>query len=189
MLANYYSGKEQQTLAVEHYLRCIDFFESIDDYWMLADVYLEMSNLYTNLDMFAKAAEAMENRIRIIESHDLKFNMYDAYNRAMWTMYDEKDYNRALYYRDQKEKFVTEHNQEDFLADSYSLEGHIFLDQKKFNDAIPLLEKALQISLKLNRWENDEWKAFELADCYYQIKDYKNALQYALKSSRITRPG
>ena len=189
MLANYYSGKEQQTLAVEHYLRCIDFFESIDDYWMLADVYSEMSNLYSNLDMFAKAAEAFENRIRIIESHDLGINKYFDYNRAMWTMYDAKNYSRALYYRDQKEKLATDQNREDFLADSYSLEGHIFLDQKKFNDAIPLLEKALEISLRLNRLQSDEWEAFRLAECYYQIEDYNKALKFALTSEELLSVG
>ena len=189
MLANYYSGKEQQTLAVEHYLRCIDFFESIDDYWMLADVYAEMTNLYSNLDMFAKAAEAMENRIRIIESHDLGINKYFAYNQVMWTMYDAKNYSRALYYRDQKEKLVTDQNREDFLADSYSLEGHIFLDQKKFNDAIPLLEKALEISLRLNRLQSDEWEAFRLAECYYQIEDYNKALKFALTSEELLSVG
>ena len=69
MLANYYTSKEQQTLAIEHYLRCIEFFESINDYWMLADVYGQRwANLYSNLEMFSKAAEAMENRIGIIES-------------------------------------------------------------------------------------------------------------------------
>ncbi|MGB5498465.1 MAG: ATP-binding protein [Maribacter sp.] len=189
MLANYYSGKEQQTLAVEHYLRCIDFFESIDDYWMLADVYAEMSNLYSNLDMFAKAAEAMENRIRIIESHELGINKYFDYNRAMWTLYDAKNYSRALYYRDQKEKLVTDQNREDFLADSYSLEGHIFLDQKKFNDAIPLLEKALEISLRLNRLQSDEWEAFRLAECYYQIEVYNKALKFALASEELLSVG
>ena len=185
ILANYYTSKEQQTLAIEHYLRCIDFFESIDDYWMLADVYTEMTNLYTNLEMFAKAAETMENRIRVIESYDLNLNKYDAYNRAMWTMYDAKNYNKALYYRDLKEELVTKQNQEDFLADSYSLEGHVLLDQNKFEDAIPFLERALEISLRLNRVQSDEWEAYRLSDCYYQIKDYKNALKYALKSQEL----
>ncbi|MGB5322645.1 tetratricopeptide repeat-containing sensor histidine kinase [Lutimonas sp.] len=189
MLANYYTGKEQQTLAVEHYLRCIDFFESIDDYWMLADVYAEMSNLYSNLEMFAKAGEAMDNRIRIIESHDLDLNKYDAYNRAMWTMYDAKNYEKALYYRDRKEELVTKENQEDFLADSFSLEGHILMDQNKYREAIPILEKALEISLRLGRVQSDEWEAYRLSECYYQIKDYKNALQYALKSEELLDPG
>ncbi len=189
ILANYYTSKEQQTLAIEHYLRCIDFFESIDDYWMLADVYSEMTNLYTNLEMFAKAAETMENRIRVIESYDLNLNKYDAYNRAMWTMYDAKNYNKAFYYRDLKEELVTKQNQEDFLADSYSLEGHVLLDQNKFEDAIPFLERALEISLRLNRVQSDEWEAYRLSDCYYQIKDYKNALKYALKSQELLDVG
>ncbi len=187
-LANYYANKEQQTLAVDHYLRCLDFFESIEDYWMLADVYSEMSNLYANLEMFTKSAEAMENRIRIIESHDLNLNRFNEYNRAMWTMYDAKNYNKAYYYRDMKEELVSKENQEDFLADSYSLDGHILLDQNKFEAAIPFLEKALEISLRSNRASSDEWEAYRLSECYYQIKDYKNSLKYALKSQELLDP-
>ncbi len=189
MLANYYTSKEQQTLAIEHYLRCIEFFESINDYWMLADVYAEMANLYSNLEMFSKAAEAMENRIGIIESRDLDLNKYDAYNRAMWAMYDAKNYSKAFIFRDQKETYVTEENQEDFLADSYSLEGHILMDQNKFEEAIPLLKKAFEISLRLDRVQSDEWEAYRLSDSYYHIQDYKNALQYALKSEELLDPG
>lgn len=189
ILANYYASKNQQSLAIEHYLRCIDFFESIDDYWLLADVYVEMSSLYTNLEMFAKSGEAMENRIRIIESRNLNVNKYEAYTRAMWTMYDAQNYEKALYYRDRKEELVSKQNQEDFLADSYSLEGHILMDQKKYEEAIPILEKALEISMRLGRVQSDEWEAYRLSDCYYQVKDYKNALQYALKSQELLDPG
>jgi two-component system NtrC family sensor kinase len=188
-LANYYASKGQQTIAVEHYLRCIDFFESIDDYWMLADVYSEMTNLYNNLEMFDKAAETMENRIRIIESHDLNLNKYNEYNRAMWTMYDAKNYDKAFHYREMKEELVSKENKEDFLADSYSLEGHILLDQNKFEDAIPFLERALEISLRSNRPSSDEWEAYRLADCYYHLKDYKTALKYALQSQELLDAG
>ena len=189
MLAFYYIRKEQPTLAVEHYLKCIDFFESIEDYWMLADVYSEMSNLYSNLEMFSKSAEAMESRINVINSHNLNIYMYNVNNRAMWIMYDAKDYSRALYYKDKKEELVTDMNRQDFLADSYSLEGHILLDQKKYEDAIPFLEKALQLSLKLNRNQSDEWEAYRLADCYYHIKSYEKGLKYALQSKELLDPG
>jgi len=188
-LANYYFNNNQQTLAVEHYFRCIEFFESIEDQWMLADVYSNMANLYGNLEMFSKAAEAMDNRIRIIETYDLNLNRYFAYNRAMWMMYDAKNYKKAFYYRDRKEELMSDENEEDFLADSYSLEGHILLDQKKFEDAIPLLKKALDLSLKLNRNSSDEWESYRLADCYYQIGDYNNALQYALQSEELLDGG
>ena len=188
-LANYYAGKDQFTIAIEHYLRCLDFFESIEDYWMLADVYSEMSNLYTNLEMFEKAAEAMENRMIVIESRDLNLDLYNAYNRVMWTMYDAKYYDKAFYYRDRKEALVSDANREDYMADSYSLEGHILLDQKKYKEAIPFLEKALEISLRLNRVQSDEWEAYRLADCYYHIKDYDLALKYALQSMEILDPG
>ncbi|MCA0930865.1 GHKL domain-containing protein [Lutimonas saemankumensis] len=189
ILANYYARNNKQTVAIEHYLKCIDFFESIEDYLLLASVYSEMTNLYTNLEMFSKAAEAMENRIRIIETHGLKLNNFAEYNRAMWTMYDSKNYIKAYYYRDRMEELITEQNKEHFLADNYSVEGHILLDQKKFEDAIPLLKNALEISLRINRFQSDEWEAFRLADCYYQIKDYNNALKYALKSEELLDGG
>ena len=189
ILANYYASKDQQTVAVEHYLRCIDFFESIENYWMLANVYQEMSSLYANLEMFAKAAEAIENRVNVIESYGLIVNEYDTYNLAMWRMYDAKNYEKAFYYRSLKEELVSEQNKEDFLADSYSLEGHILLDQKRFEDAIPLLKKALEISLRLNRVQSDEWEAYRLSNCYYRIHDYNNALEYALKSEELLDVG
>ena len=66
-LANYYRINGQNTIAIEHYLLCIDFFESINDYFMLTDVYSQMYQLYSDLEMFDRGAEAMENRVKLLD--------------------------------------------------------------------------------------------------------------------------
>ena len=70
-LANYYRSNGQNTIAIEHYLQCIDFFESINDYFMLTDVYSQMYRLYSDLEMFDRGAEVMENRVQLLEAHNL----------------------------------------------------------------------------------------------------------------------
>ena len=184
-LANYYRINGQNTIAIEHYLQCIDFFESINDYFMLTDVYSQMYRLYSDLEMFDRGAEAMENRVKLLEAHNLSSDMFSAYNQVMWAMYDAKNYDKANYYNELKKSVSTQLTAEEFVADSYSLEGHIQMDKKHYRVAISLIEKALDVSMSLNRVDNDEWEAYRIATCYYNLNEYENALEYALLSQEV----
>ena len=184
-LANYYRSNGQNTIAIEHYLQCIDFFESINDYFMLTDVYSQMYRLYSDLEMFDRAAEVMENRVQLLEAHNLSENMFNAYNQVMWAMYDAKQYDKARNYNELKKSVSTPLTAEEFVADSYSLEGHIQMDNKHYKVAISLIEKALDVSIRLNRFDNDEWEAYRIATCYYNLGEHENALKYALLSQEV----
>jgi len=184
-LANYYRINGQNTIAIEHYLRCIDFFESINDYFMLSDVYSQMYQLYSGLEMFDRGAEAMENRVKLLVAHNLPADMFNAYNQVMWAMYDAKNYDKARYYNQLKKSISTPLTAEDFVADSYSLEGHIQMDKKHYEVAISLIEKALDVSIRLKRVDNDEWEAYRISTCYYNLNDHENALKYALLSQEV----
>ncbi|MDN3642877.1 ATP-binding protein [Lutimonas halocynthiae] len=184
-LANYYRINGQNTIAIEHYLLCIDFFESINDYFMLTDVYSQMYRLYSDLEMFDRGAEAMENRVKLLETHNLSSDMFNAYNQVMWAMYDAKNYEKARYYNELKKSTSTPLTAEEFVADSYSLEGHIQMDNKHYRAAISLIEKALDVSMRLNRVDNDEWEAYRIATCYYNLNEHEKALEYALLSQEV----
>jgi len=188
-LANYYRINGQNTIAIEHYLRCIDFFESINDYFMLSDVYSQMYQLYSDLEMFDRGAEAMENRVKLLAAHNLPADMFNEYNQVMWVMYDAKNYDKAQYYNQLKKSISTPLTAEDFVADSYSLEGHIQMDKKHYEVAISLIEKALEVSIRLKRVDNDEWEAYRISTCYYNLNDYENALKYALLSQEFLYEG
>jgi two-component system NtrC family sensor kinase len=188
-LANYYRINGQNTIAIEHYLQCIDFFESINDYFMLSDVYSQMYQLYSGLEMFDRGAEAMENRVKLLEAHNLPADMFNAYNQVMWAMYDAKNYDKARYYNQLKKSISTPLTAEEFVADSYSLEGHIQMDEKHYEVAISLIEKALDVSIRLKRVGNDEWEAYRISTCYYNLNDYENALKYALLSQEFLHVG
>ena len=184
-LANYYRINGQNTIAIEHYLQCIDFFESINDHFMLTDVYSQMYRLYSDLEMFDRAAEAMENRVKLLETHNLSSDMFNAYNQVMWAMYDAKNYEKARYYNELKKSTSTPLTAEEFVADSYSLEGHIQMDNRHYKAAISLIEKALEVSMRLNRVDNDEWEAYRIASCYYNLNEHEKALEYALLSQEV----
>ena len=184
-LANYYRINGQNTIAIEHYLQCIDFFESINDYFMLSDVYDQMYQMYSELEMFDRGAEAMEKRVKLLEAHNLPADMFIAYNQVMWAMYDAKNYDKARYYNQLKKSLSTPLTAEDFVADSYSLEGHIQMDKKHYEVAISLIEKALEVSIRLKRVDNDEWEAYRISTCYYNLNDHENALKYALLSQEV----
>jgi len=187
-LANYYRINGQNTIAIEHYLQCIDFFESINDYFMLTDVYGQMYRLYSDLEMFDRGAEAMENRVKLLEANDLSSDMFNAYNQVMWAMYDAKNYDKARHYNELKKSISTQLTAEEFVADSYSLEGHIQMDKKHYRVAISLIEKALDVSMRLDRVDNDEWEAYRIATCYYNLNEHENALKYALLSQEVLHP-
>ena len=152
---------------------------------MLADVYVQMYQLYSDLEMFDRGAAAIENGVKLLEAHNLPADMYNAYNQVMWAMYDAKNYDKARYYNELKKSISTPLTAEDFVADSYSLEGHIQMDNKHYKAAISLIEKALDVSIRLNRVGSDEWEAYRISACYYNLNDYENALKYALLSQEV----
>lgn len=188
-LANYYRNNGELSIAIEHYLLCIDYFESTSGHSMLANVYFEMSNLYSNLEMFDKAADALEKRVYIIEENNLPEDMFNIYNQVLWAMYDAKEYEKARYYNSLRKKVATADNIEHYNADSYSLDGHILMDKGEYEKAIELLHKALEISLRVNRVWSDEWEAFRLADCYFHLGKFNKALQYAKQSEELLGTG
>ena len=111
--------------------------------------------------------------------------MFNEYNQVMWAMYDAKHYDKARNYNELKKSVSTPLTAEDFVADSYSLEGHIQMDNKHYKAAISLIEKALDVSIRLKRVDNDEWEAYRIATCYYNLKEYEKALKYALLSQEV----
>ena len=111
--------------------------------------------------------------------------MFNAYNQVMWAMYDAKQYDKARNYNELKKSVSTPLTAEEFVADSYSLEGHIQMDNKHYKVAISLIEKALDVSIRLNRVDNDEWEAYRIATCYYNLNEHENALKYALLSQEV----
>ncbi len=188
-LANYYRNNGDNAHAVENYLQSVDFFKSNNGYSMLANVYYEMSNLYANLEMFDKRAEAMENRVVLIEENNLSEDMFNIYNQALWAMYDAQRYEKAKYYNERRRELANPESMDQYLADNYSLEGHILMDSGQYQEAIKMLEKAFDISLRLNRVWSDEWEAYRIGYCYYQLKEYDKSLEYAEWSKKLLDVG
>jgi len=59
------------------------------------------------------------------------------------------------------------------------MEGQILMDQGKYTEAIPLLFETYKDYESTGNRSDLVWSATHLANCYYQLKDYRSALQYA----------
>jgi len=82
-IAVFYQNSEQIRESVGFFIKSIDYFESQNNYGMLAEVYRQMGDLYSQLEMFNKLAEVLEKRLELIQKHELEPNydnfFYDLY--------------------------------------------------------------------------------------------------------------
>jgi len=180
-LAGFYSQLGQSAIAIDYFLKSVEFFKSTNNLIMLNEVYNEMSQMYGSLEMYIKQAEIVEKQIAVIEQLDHSENFNGVYRTSVWAMHAAKRYDKAREYIEITLKTSEPQMIEFFTAQKNSLEAQILMDQNRFQEAIPFLEKSYNSLSKRDDQAGSSatpWEAMHLANCYYQIGDMDEALRF-----------
>ncbi|WP_340111900.1 ATP-binding protein [Maribellus mangrovi] len=181
-MANSYRVNGQYELALKHYLSSLNYFESIKDSNMMVNVYWEMGNLYSNMELYAKQVENNDKLIDLLTRLKRFDEAIDAKASTIWALHSVKQYDKALSYINSALQDSTGITYLVRLAQKNELEANIAMDLQNYEGAIPKFKKALSIYVPYNNTWGMLWVNQKLALCYYNLGEYKTALSFAIKS-------
>jgi len=180
-LGSFYSQLGQSGIAIDYFLKSVAFFESTNNLIMLNEVYNEMTQMYGSLEMYEKQAEIFEKRIPLLNQLDDRQKYGRAYSTAVWAMHAAKRYDKAREYMENLLQTSPPSWREYNIGMKNSLEGQILMDQNRYDEALPFLNKSY------NHFSNRDdqagrgttpWEAMHLATCYYQKGNLDKALRW-----------
>jgi len=183
------SDQLQYASAIGYLTKSVDLFEKAGNKNGQAVAYGRMVFIYQLLGMHAYRADIFERFLPILKESNIE-NSLNMYRNAAWANYNIKNYDKAWEYLD----FITDSlkltdAQFRFMKTQKTMmEGQILMDQEKYTESIPLLFETYQDYESTGNRSDLVWSATHLANCYYKLKDYKSALQYAISGYNVAFP-
>ena len=176
-----------------------DFFKGTGDLYSLSIVYQQMVQIYLLLEMHSSRADIFERIIPILnESGDIAGNADFLYQNAVWANYNSKRYDKAREYLNYLFELLKRDTSDIYRqfslrflnAQKDQLKGQIQMDQGNYAEAISLLTKAYGTYNDSTASDRNTrpWAAIHIANCYYQEKEYRPALQYATVCHNTASP-
>jgi two-component system, NarL family, sensor kinase len=123
---------------------------------------------------------------KVIRSNAHDTVKLEAYTSLSWE-YVYEDLNKAMYYADEELKLATSINNQKYIAQALNDKGIVLIRQFKFQEALEINKKALEIRIRLNDRPAIGSSYSKLAHSYTELEDYQNALDYQLKALLIFR--
>ncbi len=178
-----FSNSGRFALGIEYHLKSIKAFKQVGNYKMLADEYRYLGNDYLNLDMNSNSAASYKSYIATGEYLNDSSMIFRGYRHLVVPLINLKEYEEARRYMNLVLDDPNSENKVPLLAAHNEMEGKIQMDQGKFAEAIPYFTEAFDGYKQdyRSRW-SVPFMPFYIASCYFQIGDYKKALDYVLLS-------
>lgn len=180
-LSSLHFQRQKYVQAIEDLTRSADYFEEAGNTDGQVMAYQQMMQMVLQLEMYSYQVIIFERFLHIIKESDPQTKSY-FYNRAGWAYYNVKNYGPARiclqYVLDSIP--LTEFESRFAKVQKIHLEGQILMDEGKFTDALPLLFEAYNF-YDSNRNNIQRYAvSAHIANCYYQMKEYQNALPYSI---------
>lgn len=172
--------------AVEYYSKALEIYKKIDFlagqssiYNNIGLVYLDQKNNSVALKYFLRALE-------ISKTLEDDFNMAINSENIGLIYHELNDYDLATIYYNKALKIWYKRHDENSIAINLSYIGKTFIKQKKWKSALDTLQKALELSDKINSIATQRDLAFHLCDAYEGANDPTNALKYYKLGKSLT---
>lgn len=173
-----YYRQYQYQRSIEYSNKAMLLYRKIGNMRMCASVYNNLGITYKEIKDFPKATQAALESIRITDSLKDLTNLSIFANNIADIYFLSKNYAKAIYYVDKAAEYARLQNNEWTLASAWSMKGHIYLDQKKFAEALPWLLQAQPIFEKLEATGEIQINADMLAESYAGTGQFAKAYQY-----------
>ncbi len=185
-MATNYRERGRWVLAIEYYIKSLEFTDQMDDLELLARIHFWLGISYENLNMNSKAADSYTKSISVLKELQDTTNIYNAYSTLVFPLISLKRYDEARKYMDLSLHDTITVNRIYILARYKDAEAQILRDQGRYAEAIPVFNKAFDQfnQLEYNRWAPPFMKLY-LAECYLKIGDNNMALKEGLKCLEI----
>ena len=181
-MAQSYHTRGRNILAIEYYLKSIEAFERNDDKQMLARCYYDLGLTYEDLNMNSKAVDNYVKAEAILKLIKDSVNLKLTNETLVFPLIavgnsEEAKRRMSIALRD-----TINGNKTYLWARYYDASGQILKKNENYTEAIPFFKKSLE---NFSKQEQYAWAIpyalVNLTDCYFNIGDYKLALQYGLR--------
>ncbi len=181
-LGGVYNFLQDYNKRLECNLKCLELRKKINDETAQISTYNNIGDTYTVMQDYNNALTYFNICLTFNLSDRLKAIVY--YNIGE-VHYFKKDYATAQKFIQQGLEYGVKTDYWQIIIAAYQMQANILLLDKKFNEAITVLEKAFEIST-IKKSKEDQFPLYDLfSKAYSGLKDFKKAFQNLEKHNQL----
>lgn len=147
---------------------------------------VEMAIELRNYDI-ERAILLSDEIVKRSEEENYKVGLGRGYNVRGWCYWQQGNYEEGLKILSQAEKIARETRDRSLLARIYNNFGHIYRDIGELGNALSNFENALALNERQDDVASQAVNLSSIAYIHYDLYDYDNALEFALKALPILK--
>lgn len=178
-LGRIYNNMGNHQMAIDYINKSIVKFQQTGNEIGLSNSYNELGIVFSKMGNYPEAIKNNISALKLYEKQKNKYAISSAYVNIGLLYKQQQDYDKALQNYFKALETVKNENNEDgnyVRAFTYNNMGHLYLKQKKTEEALNILLSAKKIGAPFNNsyFDSDTNKA--IGDCYLSKENYSKAL-------------
>ncbi len=182
MFAQVYQMKNMPNETGEFLFKELEQRIKIRDIYGQADVNKNLGEYYRSMTDYSNAIKYIKQALAIYQKLNNPKGMASALNRlgAIYNeIIDNKNRANAIYYARQSLDLALKLNDKELIANNYTITGSSLLYFKKYDQALDVLDKAMELIDSTNNKHDRSLILKNTAYAYYAKKDYTKAIELA----------
>ena len=183
LLANYYWTSKNYAPALENYIYAYSIYSefSYNDFPHKVECLAEFGGKYYYFRDFATAKKYFLEIDQMLPESDRQKHISQLNTLALCYS-NLQEYDSAIYYFHKVELVALNSKSEAWVGIISGNLGNIYYMKKKYDEALPMLEKNVELSLKNGVILDAALSYSSIGQIYLLKQDYKKALEYQLKA-------
>jgi adenylate cyclase len=180
LLACSYFNKKQYALAMRYHYSAHEMYSKyvVNEFPHLEDYYYEYGRIYYFFKDFKKAASIYKEAWKAVPSHKFQSGRATRMNTLALCFKSMNQFDSAIYYFSKAQKMAIEDNEEVWEGILSGNVADIYATQKRYDEAIPLLLKNIEISKKYHQYGDLAQALAALADIYLKTNRLEKAVEF-----------
>lgn len=182
ILGGVYNFLQDYNKRLECNLKCLELRKKANDEKGQISSYNNIGDTYTVIGDYENALKYFNICLSFNLSNHMKAIVY--YNIGE-VNYFKKNYKTAQEYIQKGLEFGIETDYWQIIIAAYQMQANIFILNKKYHEAIVVLEKAQEVA-ELKKSKEDQYPLYELlAEVYAKLNGYQKAYDYLAKFNKL----
>ena len=172
--------------ALNHYLKCIEIQEQIQDSILLPEAYNNLGSLYHDLSNYKKAEYFYEKSLNLSEKHNNYRCVAMSLTNLGQILSDRNELDSALVFLNKSLKARKLSKETYGIAITYNLFGEVYFRKKEYNKALEYFNKSLLLERTHNDYKGVAISLVYLGNVYVKLNDFENAKKAGLEALEIS---
>ena len=177
-----YYLKGNYLVAIDYYIKALEYFELLNDTTKIANVYNNLGITYNQINNNGKALEYHLKSKSLNEITHNDENLTAAINNIGNVYESMGELDSAEFYFRETLKMAEKTNQEDLIATAYLNIGTLYIRSGEFATALEYLNKALELDEDAKNYMGLVETYSALGETYIGLRDFRNAKYFLDKA-------